>query len=101
ILLHPTSTLFPYTTLFRSDVGRVEEAEAAVVVVELADQIEPRRVVAGGVLGLPPARDVHTLRQRLLGVAQNLAVGLVERIARRLDRKSTRLNSSHQIISYA
>src|ERR671922_871071 len=60
----PRSTLFPYTTLFRS------QAPAA----------------AGARRG---ARD-------LLGRSGTLSplVGLV-------DRKSTRLNSSHQIISYA
>src|SRR5258708_28126211 len=59
----PRSTLFPYTTLFRSE--RRVGAHAA------------RRLLAGG-------------RHRREEHAQVFA-----------DRKSTRLNSSHQIISYA
>src|SRR2546422_2979044 len=69
----PRSTLFPYTTLFRSRaVGRVAHHDPA-----LHD--------AGGVGG---------------GVAaQHVAVR--QRARPRRDRKSTRLNSSHGYISYA
>src|SRR5258708_30980543 len=56
----PRSTLFPYTTLFRSDRGF-------------------RRCIADEELG-------HFRMQHVAGHE---------------DRKSTRLNSSHQIISYA
>src|SRR5258708_25483716 len=56
----PRSTLFPYTTLFRSDVHRI------------------------------PFR-------HFLGREQDHVLGQPHR----RDRKSTRLNSSHQIISYA
>src|SRR5438552_7506561 len=59
----PRSTLFPYTTLFRSHSDRFWIARVDDDVVGLS------------VLGYPPVRGV--------------------------DRKSTRLNSSHQIISYA
>src|SRR5258708_22613653 len=62
----PRSTLFPYTTLFRSVSGDTAEVE-----------IKGRR---------------QTLR---LGEAP-ISLG-----GRGADRKSTRLNSSHQIISYA
>src|SRR2546430_13097880 len=58
----PRSTLFPYTTLFRSDC------------ISITDQI-PRRLV-------PRKRFSNLLRGPL-------------------DRKSTRLNSSHSQISYA
>src|SRR5258708_18907165 len=67
----PRSTLFPYTTLFRST--------------RLIDV----RAVDGDVRRGVPA-DQHGLRAALEGG---------EREDR--DRKSTRLNSSHQIISYA
>src|SRR5258708_18260830 len=66
----PRSTLFPYTTLFRSKV-----LEAAVVAVEHPTWVE--RPVA--VIVPKPQFQDHGDR----------------------DRKSTRLNSSHQIISYA
>src|SRR3712207_6965752 len=83
----PRSTLFPYTTLFRSspqaDVGQqveggVERAEGGVGhrVAELA---EPGLLLPGP-LGEHP---------------EGLPVGLLQ------DRKSTRLNSSHANISYA
>src|SRR5689334_24293578 len=70
----PRSTLFPYTTLFRS----------------LQDVCQLGRAV-GGV-------DVHEnhagLRRRVL---DQHPLGAI----RRRDRKSTRLNSSHSSISYA
>src|SRR5258708_15411840 len=67
----PRSTLFPYTTLFRSDIGVIERIGRILVVLE-------------------------RLAAKSLGCADKVvdAPGL-------LDRKSTRLNSSHQIISYA
>src|SRR5690242_21086454 len=80
----PTSTLFPYTTLFRSDPQRLLELEAF-------DRrtVHPRFEDAVAVL---PAvlRPVH----RGVGVAE-------EHVRGGSDRKSTRLNSSHMSISYA
>src|SRR5689334_24275880 len=67
----PRSTLFPYTTLFRS--GRARCAEACRVV----------RIV-----------DLH------VGVVVDAVAALAAVRAAR-DRKSTRLNSSHSSISYA
>src|SRR5205809_4742544 len=58
----PRSTLFPYTTLFRSCTGK---------------SVRPRH----------GARHGHA--------------GRADRVVRRIDRKSTRLNSSHGYISYA
>src|SRR5258708_23463889 len=62
----PRSTLFPYTTLFRSNA---------------AELVVPYLPALAACLCKIPARDFEG--------------GVV------LDRKSTRLNSSHQIISYA
>src|SRR5437588_6393504 len=59
----PRSTLFPYTTLFRSR------------------GVDPARAGAGGADAGRPRRDGACRRPR--------------------DRKSTRLNSSHTVISYA
>src|SRR3712207_7732573 len=75
----PRSTLFPYTTLFRSGwQGQPADRGGGV-----PDGIGPLVAVVDGVRGLPhPERvadDQHDLR----------------------DRKSTRLNSSHANISYA
>src|SRR3712207_8330146 len=81
----PRSTLFPYTTLFRSDLGR------RVVLEVVADDLRQPRVrlreeeqpLRTG-LGELPGDDRH-----LLGSTATV------------DRKSTRLNSSHANISYA
>src|SRR3989449_6151955 len=81
----PRSTLFPYTTLFRS----------------------PAFLVQRDVL----AHDVHELGKGLCGVARGpgarlgrllgARTGQLHRLAVSGDRKSTRLNSSHGYISYA
>src|SRR3712207_7739834 len=76
----PRSTLFPYTTLFRSD------PRLASVRGELASVIEGATKA-----GLPPDPLRTKVRE---GLAKNVP-------APRIDRKSTRLNSSHANISYA
>src|SRR5690242_21031973 len=76
----PSSTLFPYTTLFRSRDLQVVGAHAA-----------PHQQVA---VQLHPAN--VCLRQQAGGQFRAFAAQ-----ARHLDRKSTRLNSSHMSISYA
>src|SRR3989442_7458735 len=83
----PRSTLFPYTTLFRSDL--LEDVVAA--------EQQPRQVVAGALLadGVDLGQDLDQVQ--LFGeVAEVLVV-----VAPLEDRKSTRLNSSHVRISYA
>src|SRR2546422_2621552 len=80
----PRSTLFPYTTLFRSqgaEVGREHQATQ-----ERADPHAPYPLVGG--------EDVLVTR----GVVELPLVGPREHPR---DRKSTRLNSSHGYISYA
>src|SRR5947208_8612452 len=91
----PISTLFPYTTLFRS--GGVApggaERDARVQPGRLAREPRLRERGARGPWdgGRRDARD----RQVPVPLPPHHAA------AARLDRKSTRLNSSHQIISYA
>src|SRR5207244_13476261 len=73
----PRSPLFPYTTLFRStsavrDVG--------------SSEVDPYSACAAG---------IAALYGPLHGGANEAVLRMLE------DRKSTRLNSSHQIISYA
>src|SRR3712207_7201227 len=83
----PRSTLFPYTTLFRSDVAAVERADAQVRKrpLDLArDRVEP---------DLLDHEPEEVLVRDALRVAQPFG--------RERDRKSTRLNSSHANISYA
>src|SRR5256885_7691647 len=69
----PRSTLFPYTTLFRS----------------------PRVHIDGGVWHL----DVGSSHPGAVVGPKGMAVRHLKRYVR--DRKSTRLNSSHLVISYA
>src|SRR5947199_409271 len=92
----PRSTLFPYTTLFRSHVSRS-------VIDHAGEQLQLGRVglVADGV-EVDDADIVHGIRPRTTdGVEPHLepAQGEVRHV--REDRKSTRLNSSHLGISYA
>src|SRR5258708_27430439 len=75
----PRSTLFPYTTLFRS-IERDREPHAGL---EIHHRLVPQTLLGPRDCGAGVA---HFARPG----------GLVLR-----DRKSTRLNSSHQIISYA
>src|SRR5258708_31686011 len=78
----PRSTLFPYTTLFRSQGGDdgADRGHGRGQRVERAD----RSAARGG--GAAPWRE---------------PAGRRDQPRERRDRKSTRLNSSHQIISYA
>src|SRR3712207_7089627 len=89
----PRSTLFPYTTLFRSDRRAVAGRRVERVVLlgrRARERLEPVRVVGRAALHRPGAH------------RRGDAVGQLdlERLAL-LDRKSTRLNSSHANISYA
>src|SRR3712207_7709232 len=93
----PRSTLFPYTTLFRSRgpgaLRALAEVDMAVETPRLREQLRALARVLGKVVLLDPRRGVRVarlLRRR----------ALVGEDAHR-DRKSTRLNSSHANISYA
>src|SRR3712207_7891282 len=78
----PRSTLFPYTTLFRSRAG--------------AARLRP------GGRGLPPVRRPGPARRLHEPVVLHLPEVPAQAPERSvLDRKSTRLNSSHANISYA
>src|SRR5436309_1347721 len=94
----PTSTLFPYTTLFRSAflLGGLGMSFVMTPMSAAAMGAAPvaKAGVASGVL--------NTFRQ--VGVALGIAVMgaiVTDRASTALDRKSTRLNSSHVKISYA
>src|SRR2546426_9135329 len=76
----PRSTLFPYTTLFRSSLPGHDP------VPERAPRVD-----------LHPSADV----EGFAGSARDAADGRCHEAIVPLDRKSTRLNSSHLVISYA
>src|SRR2546422_6699418 len=73
----PRSTLFPYTTLFRSHVD-LEDLDLG-----RAEWVQARRA------------------QRVREAPGDGNVGEARALRRPVDRKSTRLNSSHGYISYA
>src|SRR2546428_8573284 len=80
----PRSTLFPYTTLFRS-VTEAPDFPAAVLI-----------------RALEPMAGLATMRRRRGGLADGeLCSGPAKLCSPSADRKSTRLNSSHDQISYA
>src|SRR3712207_8152292 len=83
----PRSTLFPYTTLFRSDAHLVVVARGRVDV-PVADLERRRDDPPDLVLVRDPRGAQPELRDPGAGVERE-------------DRKSTRLNSSHANISYA
>src|SRR3712207_8280513 len=89
----PRSTLFPYTTLFRSDYNKEPNAERFTNVVDFAF----RAVHSQGDL---ESRDNVALRA-LYDWTREVGHEALQRWILVGDRKSTRLNSSHANISYA
>src|SRR5258708_20741535 len=79
----PRSTLFPYTTLFRSNAILPSGRSSNSMQHALADDWDRHWTALDHAARLNPAQKYR--RRLILGA----------------DRKSTRLNSSHQIISYA
>src|SRR3712207_7346554 len=88
----PRSTLFPYTTLFRSLVRRGRLAEDTAVHRHLGEQAD-RSVEGAGRRGHRPRAPY--------GSADPDQAVRVAADDEHEDRKSTRLNSSHANISYA
>src|SRR5256885_12150185 len=88
----PRSTLFPYTTLFRSEAMALGARD----VVTLANTERLRAVM---LRELEVFRTGRTLDATLKS-AQD-ARSQLGTVLQRSDRKSTRLNSSHLVISYA
>src|SRR5438034_6738971 len=78
----PSSPLFPYTTLFRSR-GRIELRGSPI------GGLAPHRIARKGLILIPQGDSLFPG----LPVRDNLR--------NQEDRKSTRLNSSHTVISYA
>src|SRR5207253_10528091 len=88
-----TSTLFPYTTLFRSRPHLLSVA-----------QLFGNLAVGDGLAVRDLSEQVpHPhLKRRGLNVQRQIeALFLARKVLENLDRKSTRLNSSHVAISYA
>src|SRR2546426_4162995 len=99
----PRSTLFPYTTLFRS-----------YLFVQRHLNITERKTLWRITRDLPQLRTLRTLMEQVYALFDRrcrtqTALDKLAKLRRRLlrftqlgeDRKSTRLNSSHLVISYA
>src|SRR3712207_8833473 len=85
----PRSTLFPYTTLFRSEPDSGLDVTASLVMRHLVASLAERRKAI-----------LYT--SHILDVVERLCTRvIVLHEGRVVDRKSTRLNSSHANISYA
>src|SRR3712207_9535784 len=96
----PRSTLFPYTTLFRSE--RLALFVPVCLAIQHAHQkgvihrdIKPTNVMVTQCDGRPVPKVID------FGIAKAVEQRLTERTLFTQDRKSTRLNSSHANISYA
>src|SRR5256885_13327519 len=86
----PRSTLFPYTTLFRS---------AAQVVALRHDPDDPAPLLDEQRADIRLDHPLHGVEHRRIRLDLQDLVALALEDVR--DRKSTRLNSSHLVISYA
>src|SRR5207244_13418737 len=96
-----TSTLFPYTTLFRSKEvhsgGEVVPGFVPLERVHHSTQPESRAVTSGTVPSDVQPR-IEETSVRIAGVTKVVCREVAAKPVSNLDRKSTRLNSSHQII---
>src|SRR2546426_7367850 len=109
----PRSTLFPYTTLFRSrrrNLGmsqvsiRPATASDHAAVLALADRLPafgPPTRPASEIVDRERAALATALSQPVGGSAILVAEQPSRGVVGVIDRKSTRLNSSHLVISYA
>src|SRR5437762_1904812 len=101
LVCRPSSTLFPYTTLFRSQIQpkkgsatRPIKARYARAYLEARGYFDPQT----GNLTIP-VFGLYAGRENQVTINLGFTIGF--RKNTRLDRKSTRLNSSHRCISYA
>src|SRR5690606_41467323 len=96
----PRAPLFPYTTLFRSDVRAGDGPALGGAGVDAAG-----RLLEGQARGAEDRPVQCGAAQVLVGLRLRLGIGVEGVVLRHAvvegDRKSTRLNSSHVKISYA
>src|SRR5947207_4852368 len=95
----PKTTLFPYTTLFRSSESKAKKWG-------IKGQPSEKSSSSGKARVAGIEAKVQTLKTRLRDTQQKMKQlselrPQMEDLERKRDRKSTRLNSSHTVISYA
>src|SRR5438477_7218817 len=93
----PRSTLFPYTTLFRSSLQYFVNKMPEVKIISISFGLCEQK------LGEQRARMFHDIYSQAAAQGQTVFVSTGDDGANDCgeDRKSTRLNSSHMSISYA
>src|SRR5256885_5653080 len=92
----PRSTLFPYTPLFRSQAGASMKGEFENRLRQVIDEVQasPKPIILF-------IDEAHTLIGAGGPAGTGDAANLLKPALARGDRKSTRLNSRHLVISYA
>src|SRR2546427_5156679 len=93
----PRSTLFPYTTLFRSG-GRAMHLDARMVALQHGTGCQEAEAEAEAHGGIHVLGRGNALVDEGEGLARQR---MLHAVGQKADRKSTRLNSSHSQISYA
>src|SRR3712207_7046294 len=103
----PRSTLFPYTTLFRSvyeylsnpvDASKIDRVLSAAAGLKAVRQDERSGLLIILITYLTSLVVAYLFQQ---GAVLQESLRVTQRLAWKKDRKSTRLNSSHANISYA
>src|SRR5690606_41079249 len=94
----PLSTLFPYTTLFRSDIARDQLEDVVGRVLEptrLRVRLHPDDLASAGAVVPDLTRRLGESVHAEIIESPDIGRGSVVVLTERGDRKSTRLNSSH------
>src|SRR5207253_6258173 len=97
----PPSPLFPYTTLFRSSLVATDAAGNSSTVIRAvrANTTPPKLQLSAPVSGLVTSLTTVTVSGQVVAGDQSDPLPVTVQVAG-VDRKSTRLNSSHVAISY-
>src|SRR5699024_12815820 len=95
---HSRSLVFPYSTLFRSAAAWLHDVleDTTVTEAQLRESFPDEVVDAVAAVTKHPGESLETYFERVRAVPAAILVKKAD-----LDRKSTRLNSSHVSISYA
>src|SRR5699024_12564566 len=96
----PTPSLFPYTTLFRSATDQIQHIFLEMYEVEENIKLDYLKIKVLELLLFLSNTDFK-IPQRSRSYYPRKQIELIKEMKKYIDRKSTRLNSSHVSISYA